>query len=293
MKRERYTTRLYLLCLCLAFFILFCYTITTEETKVYTIDNPTQQRYEQLFQQHPLTIECTCKEIGISYSKFVTITANYHQVCTSGFISPSFFTQLAMIRQDLPLYPADFMLISVGYFQWLTTFCALSQVVFPTQLLLFQSKLYVNNKLLARDSFQTQTEQLIDSFINDLYLYFYRGIKQTREMVAFSQPLSATNTITYKLPIKRTSSGLQIQVQPVPISTDCSCVYDPTRCSKDAAFYSYNINNQSFDPIYKITGLRVACSSMESFLQSTLACWYTSDCYNTVSLLYFNVFEFV
>lgn len=282
-RRERHATRLYIVFLTLAFFVLFLYTISTEETEVFTIQNPTQKQYEELYADFGATIDCSCQTIGIPYSQFLNITARYHQICFSPFIYPDFITQLAMIRQDSPFHPGDFMLMSVNYFQWLTAFCALSQLVFPNQLVAFQNRLFVNNKLLPAEAFQVQAEKLVDFFIKDLQYYFARGIKQTREMIAFSQPLSATTTITYNLPVRQTPLGSQVIVEPTNFFPNCSCVYNPTECSSDAAFYSYDPLNNQFNLSYQVTGVRIACSAMDSLLQSTLTCWYSSDCYSNVS----------
>jgi len=134
-KRERQTTRLYIISITISFIILLTYTVLSEETKVYTISHPTQDVYDKLYASHSNTIECTCEQISIAYSTFTDIQAEYHQVCSSQFISPGFFIQLAYFRTDTPLYPGDFTLIGTGYFQWLTTFCILSRLVFDNQLL--------------------------------------------------------------------------------------------------------------------------------------------------------------
>jgi hypothetical protein len=281
-KHERYTTRLYILFVTIAFVVLLSYTIATKETTVYTIQKPSQDTYEKLYAEYSSTIACTCKNISIPYSYFIIIQASYHQVCSSSFISPGFFAQLAMIREDAPIYPGDFILMGVDYFEWLTTFCALSRLVFSNQLAAFQTELFVNNELLTRDVFEIQANQLADFFISDVQFYFARGITETRELLGFSQPISATSIIRYILPITTTSSGSQVRIEPLNFFSDCSCLSDPTSCSDDAAFYSYIPMNNSFYPIFKIPGIRIACSPMESLLQSNLACWYSSDCYETV-----------
>ncbi|UJR12021.1 hypothetical protein I4U23_016199 [Adineta vaga] len=281
-KYERHTTRLYIFIIIIAFIALLCYTVITEETIVYTIRNPSLETYEKLYQIYSNTLQCICTKISIPYSKIITVQASYHQVCTSLFVDPTFFSQLAYIRNDMSYYSADFILLSIEYFQWLTTFCRLSQLVFYNQLLAFQTDLFINNKLLTRDTFEIQATQLADFFINDVQLYFARGIKQMREMFGITQLISATSTLTYKLPIRQTISGSQIQVLPLQLFSNCSCLSNPTSCSDNAAFYIYNSLTQSFDIDFKIEGIYIACSSMETLFQSNLACWYSSDCYQTV-----------
>ena len=283
-KAERHTTRVYIVLITIAFVILLSYTVATEETKVYTVQKPSLEAYEQLHAEHANSITCACSEISMPYSTFITIRASYHQVCTSSLISPLFFTKLAMIRPDLPLYPIDFMAMSAGHFQWLVTLCALSQIVFSNQLDAFQSNLFVNDKLLTRNIFETRAPQLVDYFIGDVQFYFARSIKETLDIVGITHAISATSSLTHKLAITVTPSGHQVQIEPVNYFHDCSCVSNPTSCSDDAAFYSYNSTANSFDPEFKIPGMRIACSPMQSLLESNLACWYSAECYQTVRL---------
>ncbi|CAF1343282.1 unnamed protein product [Rotaria sp. Silwood1] len=225
-KHERQTTRLYILSLVIAFIILFFYAITIEETKVYTIQNPSREIYDETYAEYSKTLECTCSKIAIPYSTFISIETSYHQICSSSLISPNFFAQLAAIKTDIPYYPGDFMLMSVEYFQWFYTFCALAQQTLYQQLLMFQATLFVNNKLLAYDTFDDQATQLVDSFIINLQYVFSRGIGETRQMMGFAQPVSAVSDITYKFQFTTTPSGSQVQIEPIDFFSGCWCVVD-------------------------------------------------------------------
>ena len=281
-KRERQTTRLYIISITISFIILLTYTVLSEETKVYTISHPTQDVYDKLYASHSNTIECTCEQISIAYSTFTDIQAEYHQVCSSQFISPGFFIQLAYFRTDTPLYPGDFTLIGTGYFQWLTTFCILSRLVFDNQFIEFKGKLLVNNKLLSRDAFDNQANQIVNSFTSDVQYYFARGMKETREILGFTQPISATSSITYSLPIEHTNNVSQVRLLPQKFFSGCSCLSSPTSCSNQAAFYSYQPLTNSFISSFNVSGVRIACSPIETLLQSSLDCWYSAQCYQTV-----------
>ena len=157
-----------------------------------------------------------------------------------------------------------------------------AQRTIAQQLLTFRAQLLVNNKLLARHAFDDQATQIAEDFINNVQYIFHRGIEELRQMMGFAQPISATSAITYQLKVTPTSSGSQVQIEPGDFFSGCSCLCDPTGCSKDGAFYTYNPMNNSFDPVFKLPGVRIGCSPMESVLQSNLACWYSSSCYNTV-----------
>ena len=287
---ERQTTRLYIILLATASVILLSYTIATEETRVYTIEKPPQETYEKLYAKYSNTMTCMCSEISIPYSEFIRIQASFHQVCSSSFVLSDLSTQLAMIKHDIRLYPIDFMLMSTGHLQWLSTLCTLSRLIFFNQLAVFLANPFVNNKLLAHQEFEVQGSQLADAFINDIQFYFARGIKQTLEAIGITQAISATSSVIYKLPIVTTPQGRQVRMEAANYFSSCSCVSEPISCSDEAAFYSYNPTNDSFHPVFKIPGMRIACNSLQSVLKSNLDCWYSSECYQTVR--FFNIHYF-
>jgi hypothetical protein len=135
---------------------------------------------------------------------------------------------------------------------------------------------------LAHDAFATRANQLADFFISNVQLYFARSIIQSREVTGFFQPISATLIIRYILPITTTSSDTQVRIEHLNFFSDCSCLSNPTSCSDDAAFYSYIPMNNSSYPIFTIANIRIACRPLKSLLQSNLACWYSTDCYQMV-----------
>ena len=280
---ERHRTRLYISSMLISFMVLVFYSALTEETKTYTVLNPSQAIYDRLYKKYGDIIECTCDKIAIPYSTFLNIEASYHQICSSGFVSPSLIMQLSLIREDISLYRADFLHYSPDYFQWLMTLCILSQTVFTNQFIALKSELLVNAKLLSRFTFAHQAEQLIINFISDVQLYFARSITQSRTFLAILQPLSFTYTLPYNLPIIHASSKRQVRIEPSNFFANCSCTTNPTTCSMNAAFYSLGSSSDEFVSSFVLDGVRLACNSIESVLQSNLACWYQDDCYLKVN----------
>lgn len=75
-QSENHTTRLCIIFLANAFIIILSYTIDIEETKICTIEKPLQETYEKLYAKYPSSIACTCNEISIPYSVFITSRAS-------------------------------------------------------------------------------------------------------------------------------------------------------------------------------------------------------------------------
>lgn len=279
-RRERHITRFYVAMLSLAFTVLIFYTVLSEETKTYTVQFPTQMAYEKLQVQYPNTIQCPCKSVSVPYQEFIQVTASYHQVCSSQFVLSSFFGPLALITES-PLHPIDFMRMSVPYFQWLATFCGLAVKYIQSQYALFRVKRFVNDKLLAPDSFKTQMNDLVQGFIDETNRQYNQAIKQARQMLAFAQPLTGTKA-SYSLPMNVSNNQISIVSEGFP---GCSCMLKMTSCSTPAAFYAYNQTGASFDLYWSVLGVRIACTAIESLLQSSLECWYMPSCYEKVKIM--------
>lgn len=231
--------------------------------------------------EYPYSIQCPCTNIAMPLSKIISIYWTYHQICSSQFASSSFYLQLASIRTNSSLYRADFMLMSTSFFQYINTFCLLSNVVAIQQYQEFGTTLFVNAKLLSPNSFETQVNQLIQSFIYSTSQAFSDALEKLLESTASNQYLSASY-VSYNINI----NGNLVYVDPGHF-LGCSCLLNARTCSMPAAFYEYNQNNDSFTPIVFVTGVKLACWPMESFLQSSLTCLYTPECYQTVCSIFF------
>ena len=128
-RREQQTTRLYIVFLLTTFIVLVFYNVLTEETKIHTVQNPVYSAYEKLYLKYPNSIQCSCRQIAIKHSVFMSISSSFHPICSSEFIRPEFFKSLAEIKENLFLYKGDFMQWSAEYFQWLETLCTLATFV--------------------------------------------------------------------------------------------------------------------------------------------------------------------
>jgi hypothetical protein len=64
-----------------------------------TVESPIVSRYSKLFNQYPLTLQCTCKKTAVKYEKFIfEILAEYHPICSSAFVSADCLNALVIDR---------------------------------------------------------------------------------------------------------------------------------------------------------------------------------------------------
>ena len=235
--------------------------------------------YENLYQKYSDTIECPCSNVAISYEKFISISQRYHQVCSSGFIFPQFINQLFVFNRTI-VHRADFMSMSAPYFTWIASFCTLCRVVIYNFYNSFQKELFVNAKLLPKNIFAKQTDEIIQSFINSAIVTFVRSLTELLELTTSYQGLTASYS-TFDL---RVTSNNSIRIDPIGFD-NCSCLLESKTCSTPAGFYSYDSSHNSFTLLSTVRGVRVSCLPLISFLQSNLDCWYSTDCYEQVTYL--------
>ena len=83
-RRERYSTRLYLIFLVVALVVLVIYIGFCINTIHVTVENPALITYEALLLQYPKTLKCPCTQIAVKYGSFFQIKPVYHQVEDDG-----------------------------------------------------------------------------------------------------------------------------------------------------------------------------------------------------------------
>ncbi|CAF1483090.1 unnamed protein product [Adineta steineri] len=88
-KQQRWTTRIFVLCLVVAMVILMFYSILIVQTKSVKVNNPSLEIVLYLKSQSELnsSLQCPCTRINTPYGQLVQLQPSYHQVCSSVFVS--------------------------------------------------------------------------------------------------------------------------------------------------------------------------------------------------------------
>lgn len=79
-RRERWSTRIYLVLLIAILFVMALYKGLGNQTSQITVKRPSQALFESLDQKYPNTLYCPCSTIAINYATFIRIQPTYHQV---------------------------------------------------------------------------------------------------------------------------------------------------------------------------------------------------------------------
>ena len=274
--RERKTTRLFVLLLVFIACILALYVNLFQTVKINVVHNPSQTVYRDLQDKYPDILECPCTNKDIKLRKILQINVTYHQICSSGFVSPLFFGQLATF-DTTNTHQYDFMTMSGVYFTHVLLLCQLVEEYASSTYDVYLNDVFTTSKLMTSDKFQEKLQSQTNSRIGFIKTYMNHAIL---DVLQFSSKSYGIPTLYTYFNMEVTADG-SIKTG-LSYFFNCSCITSPDTCFTDAAFYAYTPSNNTLTLLYKVMGIRLACSPTRSTLLSSFACWYSSECYEQV-----------
>ncbi len=287
LRRNQRTTRVYLVSLLIAMVIILIYTSLRRDTITVIVDSPSVLKYTQLYAQYPVTLKCPCSRIAIKYDKFILqIEPQYHQVCSSNFISSEWIESLQSSRKALDekfVYENDFRASARLQFLTILKFCAHSQKTVNLSLSIFRQKDFITARVISRAEFDVQIEALIEQFKTttaDQFMQTFKLIQATNLGNQIATAFSSNWKFIMKYPEDGSASSYDLSNLPAltrekTYGTDnCSCAIQ-SNCTKLSDF-PFRTSNQSSSQT--LQGFRTGCLPLDSLLQSSLSCLYNQSC---------------
>ncbi|CAF0883031.1 unnamed protein product [Adineta ricciae] len=288
-RAEIIATRLYILFLLIGLIILGCYTFITTHTNTYNFDSPSMDDFEELHLQHASGLECQCTHMSISHGRMLTIIPRYHEICTSEFLQDywlSYFGAVQLDAFELSFLTNDFRVSGQSFFELLKIFCKTTNETIQNALDVFYSNRFFTANAISREEFNVRMtdrmkqfeHQIISSFLNLVDLV-HSSIKTNRlvtEMFTSDAPVSSFDNQT---------STWSLRFRPRRYySNSCSCALS-NRCTRPIGFY-YQSDKVNSSPNITVPGLVLGCYPVDSFLLSTLECFYDRKCLKLIVDMY-------
>jgi hypothetical protein len=284
-------TRLNLCCLIISLFILLMIRGFTPQIQMVTIISPTLSQFEHLINQYPSTLSCPCSQANIPYNTFLSFNPEYHQICSSQFITQSWISSLFSINTSQYL-PYDFRTSVSSQFQVLALLCRTASTSVSNALIVFGMKNMINSHVLSRAIFDAQNEALIQHLQTATIANVLRTDQFLSLNIAYNHFKSClrTNYFVYSVPGSRhyiIYTGYYLfpdYTNMNDISDYCSCDVTFT-CAFQSGIYTATVINSNYyyplpPPLYSVPGILSGCIPRFSLLQSTLECLYDSMCLN-------------
>ena len=278
-QRETQATRLYFTLVTVAFITLALFYTLVENTNQYSVSHPSYERFITLKQKYGATLRCDCYRSDFIFNDFASIEVTYHPICSSEFVSQTFIDQLFRINST-PTYQRDFVTMSGMYFKSIAMYCQWIGYVVEYKRMDALEGGFDYNYLIDSAEFNQTVERITNTFQISAIKYVNGDLAELLEFLINTHSLS-TSQNSFIMPI--TSNG-SVLIHPVDLN-NCSCLLYPKICSTEAGFYRYEPRNYTFIRVSNLLGIRAGCSPFYSMFHSSLACWYSRECYDQVNLL--------
>ena len=278
-QRERWSTRVYLVLLCLLMLSLTIYSAQVSRTILVTRSQPTEDQFVELHARYPNTLTCPCSRVAIQYREIVRSQVTFHEVCQSKFISQenidaSYGANVTFIS------PVDIRTTLSAFWQVVRSFCTLSkntwtdvQIDFDGTLLLSpaaQPPSLVEAKV--RSSLQFSLATSLSNLERNLLVT--QGIIQANGLVS----ASATNFHFYLVDPWDDQYSLAIQLEANSFVDGCFCSTG-SGCPRPTVVFA---SNGTVSPT-NVPGMMFDCLPVDAAFASSFQCFYDPEC---LSLIY-------
>jgi hypothetical protein len=250
-----------------------------------------------LYTKYPVTLKCPCTQIAIKYDNFISqIEPQYHEVCSSNFISPKWIESLKVPFSTIGefQYENDFRTSVRLQFLTISKFCALTKKTVDLSLSIFRQTDFISARVISRAEFDIQVETLIEQFKRTTADGFMQILKLIQTInhgnqlaTAFSSNWRFVRQYPFgSLLLPSDETYYSVLTQERIYGTDnCSCAIQ-SNCSTLTDFPSQTLNQSSRQTVL---GFRVGCLPLEALLQSSLSCLYNQSCLDMIqSLMHHN-----
>ena len=267
-----WATRIYIWLFIIIFLSILLVSIFNQQTSLYIVQLPSESTFEHLHHLHSShSLSCRCSRSSTSYGSFLNLTARYHQVCSSNFISPDWWTLIAS-RGDETFLLLDQPLLS-NHFRMLSSFCTLSKQTVENAINTFISDTFVSVEPLTRTDFNDQIDSSLRTLIEQTPITFEHPLNHIVDTLRANQ-LTHLFLSNWMIGFSTASEYFVFSSQPLSYNNGtCSCAISTgASCWWPLTFLSENQINVT------LPGLRGGCLPVDGLRQSTLECLYDSNC---------------
>jgi len=254
--------------------VLAIYISQEDVTETNTITKPNFDEFHKHIQRYPDTLNCPCENIAIMQSTFISLYPDFHQVCSSDFVSSEWFMH---INAAANLHISkDFSYTGGPLFQSLATFCNLAKASLTNSLLSFNSTRFISATVLPEDLFVQRVQSAIDALKKTAIGAFILSFNMIRETTHSNSLMSGLLT-NARISVNSIFLLGKIYFESYNNGT-CNCFSTPS-CLSPLTRQEANGSK-----LYTIPGLYIGCYLVEAMRNSSLECFYNQSCLDEVEL---------
>ncbi|CAF1436722.1 unnamed protein product [Adineta ricciae] len=277
---ERLVTRLYLMLFVTSLIIITIIISVEKQQMTVIVDSPTLNDFLELHHRHSHILECPCDQIAIDYGVIFRIESQYHEVCSSPYVTSEWINVKYFQSPTTKLITTDFRYLSQFHFQLLSTLCRISDEIIRDSLQSFYRTKFITNRLLNQQSFRTQIDSLISDFQKNILVSFQHLIELIRTNLQINQFITPMNS-AFSIPDYDSSGVYVVSLIPVGYHSTEQTNHTAKYCSSLSFLKCHKISaivEDGFADI--IPGMVQTWFPFEALLMSTLECFYDDKCLN-------------
>ncbi|UJR29777.1 hypothetical protein I4U23_017324 [Adineta vaga] len=275
------TTRIYLFLIIISLIILSFYTIITKHEQIRVIKNPSIKQFEELTNLNLSSLNCPCSHFSISYGRLLSLSVDYHSICSSKLIENDWLSYFGNIEIDIELVTfltTDFRVSGQSFFDLIRLLCKMSNETINDSIKLFQSNRLITLNTLSSKQFSIEMEIHLKQFQDKTISSFIDLIQLIRLLIQTNQlseelwtnlgPFATFNNQSQQWLFEYRSRNFY--------ENNCSCQYS-NQCFRSVGFYYQNDTIRSKTNLI-VPGLILSCYPIDSLLLSTFQCFYDENC---------------
>ncbi|UJR08052.1 hypothetical protein I4U23_012329 [Adineta vaga] len=275
-RRQRISTRVYILVFSIAMYVITLYTIFSNRIELRSYSNPSPNDYDQLLMTYSESLKCPCEKISIEYKYFIEINTTIHAVCSSDFISRKWIDYLFDIGDWYEYDRRDIRVRGGPYFLFLSTLCQLSQITIQNAIQQFLNETFISTHMISISEFDIQMNNINSQFRNNTLIKFSRTLKLLRDIINGNAFVSSYCLNWYWYNELDTVFNIH-PIQPVQMTKECSCGTQSDCVGFGGVYHEWYNTARLLIP-----GWKIGCSVVETVLRSTLQCFYDQICLNSL-----------
>ena len=237
--------------------------------------NPSVRDYERLLNSYGNRIDCPCSKIAISFASITQLNVTFHPACTSEHVN-GFWWPYYLDGGEYVVYwlsSSDVRQWASSYLIWIASFCSLANTTILTAIENFRANSLITQQAWSRLQFHSQLNTTITQFRMTSRQNFEQSI-QFYQDIAQSDSLLSLFAMNWNFNVTSSSARTNgtVRNEPIHHNTSCSCATS-RHCLQPAAIFSHDDTL-----IHTIDGMMHGCFFIESFLASSLSCFYSNSC---------------
>jgi hypothetical protein len=279
----RISTRIYLVLLCLSMIIIVLFTWLNVRTQNVTVEDPSQDTFEELQENYPRSLQCPCTRIDIPHHLFISVSPQFHPVCESSFISDKWINDFSIpghIHFDPK--PEDIFVSGYKYFSGLLALCQLVKATVLDASFTFNQSSLITGQTLPKIELDDRANHTVAQFKSNTVAEFKRNLALIHSQTTTIYT-AGEGDVTW-IPPPSISSVTATDLQSVPAQiNNCSCALSD-ECKEPLVLYNYTKyeDNLALHVLFNVSSMFAGCFSIQSLLQSSLECLFNQTWVSTV-----------